>query len=622
MSQSKGSMVARAFGGVLLSGVCLKVWITANLPLFGDEAFYWLESRHLAPAYDDVPGLTPWLIYLGTLIGGNVEWAVRLPFVLLSLLTLALIVRTAASLGTSRDGWLAGLLALLLPLFAVNGLLAIPDVPLTFAIVLCVEALRRLALGQRFGAWLLAMGLCLGWLSHYRFAVPFLAVGGWLLLHPLGREQLKKRGLWVGGVLGTAAGLAPLLWHQFAEAGSGFAFQFLDRHPWQFQPIGLADVLLQAAVATPLLFVLGCMALWRGAWNRQRADICIVSGAGISILAAYLLLAPFVDAERSRQHWPMPAVLIAMMLVPQLVRYADARWRWVLRGGVALSAAVLGAAMVCILALAHTPARLADGPLYLHGFTGWREAGEQAALTLATLPADTVVVADHFTLAAEIAFALDGRRVFSLDHVINDKHGRKGVLARMQRDQRALNKIAAGRPILLIAEESATRGRQRPAWFRQLCARFAHAQSIFEVNVDHGRKRLFGFFQAAEGDQASDEAACVPPAFGYLGSPVAGSRWTGSIKLEGWAIRDRVGLVAVRVLLGGRLIGILDDVSSPSVQEVFTGSDDPRHPDVGFVDQLSSDLPAGHYWLEIETEGNDGLRSIVASTRIYWQPAK
>ncbi|HMB57769.1 MAG TPA: hypothetical protein VKM35_11240, partial [Arenimonas sp.] len=51
-----------ALWAVLLA---LKIILAARLPLFVDEAFYAWESRRLAWAYSDLPGLTAWLIALG-----------------------------------------------------------------------------------------------------------------------------------------------------------------------------------------------------------------------------------------------------------------------------------------------------------------------------------------------------------------------------------------------------------------------------------------------------------------------------------------------------------------------------------------------------------------------------
>ena len=47
----------------------VKLLIAARLPLFVDEAFYWQEGQHLAAAYSDLPGMTAWLVRLGTALG-------------------------------------------------------------------------------------------------------------------------------------------------------------------------------------------------------------------------------------------------------------------------------------------------------------------------------------------------------------------------------------------------------------------------------------------------------------------------------------------------------------------------------------------------------------------------
>ncbi|PJA39208.1 MAG: hypothetical protein CO182_09605, partial [Lysobacterales bacterium CG_4_9_14_3_um_filter_62_6] len=58
-----------------LFALCLqslvKLLLAAQLPLFGDEAFYWQESRALAWSYTDVPPLTALLIAFGTTLGGD-----------------------------------------------------------------------------------------------------------------------------------------------------------------------------------------------------------------------------------------------------------------------------------------------------------------------------------------------------------------------------------------------------------------------------------------------------------------------------------------------------------------------------------------------------------------------
>src|SRR5690606_3698918 len=54
----------RLFWGLFAVVFAIKLLVAARLPLFVDEAFYWLEGQHLAPAYSDLPGLTAWLARL------------------------------------------------------------------------------------------------------------------------------------------------------------------------------------------------------------------------------------------------------------------------------------------------------------------------------------------------------------------------------------------------------------------------------------------------------------------------------------------------------------------------------------------------------------------------------
>jgi len=604
------------FFGLLLVSLLVKLWLAWHLPLFVDESFYWLESDYLAFAYDDVPGLVPWLIALATGVGGDASLVLRLPFLALGLLTLWLLMRMTAALGESTDRWLAGTLLLLLPLFVVNGLLALPDVPLSLAIVLCAEALRRLVIDARGGAALLAFGLALGWFSHYRFAVPMAAVGLCLLIHPVGRQLLMRPRVWLAGLFGVGIGLAPLLWHQFGQGGAGFAFQFVDRHPWQFAASGFADLPLQALVATPLLFVLLLGALVWSQRSERSAERRLLAWASLSMLLCYLLLAPFVDDERSRLHWPLPSLLLACALAPSALAAFGRRMRWLLQAAVALAAICLGGVLVFLLTLAHAPARLAESDLYLEGFTAWPRVAEIVADHLAQLPADTVLVADHAALAAQLSFAASARpKVYSLDHALNRKHGRQGVLASMRLDALALQTTAHGRPILLVIEASATRFRERPDWFRELCLQFPGARPLFDLALDHGRKRLIGYLQPAHGG-----AGCVPPALGYVDAPLAGQRVGPEFEVRGWAIRDGSGIKAIRARLAGQDLGELRaDLAVPGVLAVFPRSTDPRHPRVGFAGRLRSTLPIGRYWLEIEAEGVDGARAIIVSVPVQLQ---
>ena len=107
------SLLALFFFGIdALFSAIVKFLLAWRLPLFVDEAFYVWESRHLAWAYSDLPGLTAWLIRAGTTLGGQAELAVRLPFLLIGASLPWWVVRLAARWFGEEQGWRAGLLAL------------------------------------------------------------------------------------------------------------------------------------------------------------------------------------------------------------------------------------------------------------------------------------------------------------------------------------------------------------------------------------------------------------------------------------------------------------------------------------------------------------------------------
>ncbi|RXD70848.1 hypothetical protein DB812_11880, partial [Xanthomonas perforans] len=186
----------------------VKLLIAARLPLFVDEAFYWQEGQHLAAAYSDLPGMTAWLARLGVELGGHHLLALRLPFLAISALIPWLIAHIATRWFGSTMGWQAGSLTLLMPLSATLGILAVPDVPMALAAVLCMDAGARLLREvDATSALELAIGLVIGALSHYRF-VGVIGVGCIALLCiPQGRAVLRDPRIWMALTVGAVSWL-------------------------------------------------------------------------------------------------------------------------------------------------------------------------------------------------------------------------------------------------------------------------------------------------------------------------------------------------------------------------------------------------------------------------------
>ena len=342
---------ARLFWGLWCLLLALRLLLAAWLPLFGDEAFYAWESRHPAWAYSDLPGFTAASIAVGRLLIES-ELGIRLVGLVLGALLPLQLLRIADAAGLGALRWQVGLLGLLLPLLSLNGLLALPEPALLLAAALCLHALLRLqALGagvhweRALWPWAeLLLGLALGALTHYRFLAVLAAGGLALLCVPAARLLLRDVRLWLVGLLGLCAWL-PLLLFDAGGEQAGWRFQFVERHPWAFQPVALAVPLEQALMATPLAWLLMLLALPR-AW-RERTEApgpALLAVAGGGLLLGLFLVGLFADRERVSFHWPLVGQLALLPLLARQLQQAGPalrRWTW----------ALLGVGTLCAVAL-------------------------------------------------------------------------------------------------------------------------------------------------------------------------------------------------------------------------------------------------------------------------------
>jgi 4-amino-4-deoxy-L-arabinose transferase-like glycosyltransferase len=587
--------------------LAVKAVLAVRLPLFVDEAFYWQESRHLAWAYSDLPGLTAWLIRIGNTLFGASEYALRLPFLLIAAALPWLVVRISAreAVGASAQfPWMAGIATLLLPLAGTLGVLALPDVTLALATLLCIDACTRLLRGVSYGAALqLALGLAIGALSHYRF-IAAIGVGAVaLLLSPQGREVLRDPRVWIAIAFGAAA-WTPLLAWNLANAEAGLRFQLVDRHPWAWQVDGLWFIGIQALLVTPLLFV----ALLWGAWRAQgegattRRFLAMLGGG---IVLAFFGLGFFADTERVSFHWALPGYLALLPLLPA----ALARWpRW-LRGATwTLAAAGLIAALgyFALVSIPEARARNAVLKWYPSNFAGWEPLATAVSDAHAGMPMGTRLVAGNFKIGAQLGFALGDPGIPVLEHPLNRAHGRApqlqlwGLHARDRGDW-------GDAPALLVVGATDVPYKHLLRHYHALCAMVGPLPPPRVVKVDHGRTRYLLFALAGK-PSGKPTSACIAPALAWIDVPAAAARVGDRFEVEGWAFKDGVGIDRVEILLDGRVVADANyGLPAPKVAEFWQVSTDPQHPDVGFRAEVDArGLAPGRYWLGLRLHGRDG----------------
>ncbi len=621
---------------VLLALVVVKLWLALRLPLFGDEAFYRLESTRLDGGYSDVPLATPWLIRLGTTVAGAGPLGVRWPFLLLGLGLVALcwrwtVVVSASSLDAAAARSRMTLLFVGLPLAAALGLFALPDVPMTVAMLLAaLAAARALVAPTRANFVLLGGALALGWLCHYRFVIVYVAAAWWMLVTPEGRAWWRLPRFWGAAVLGLG-GLLPAWLAGRGNHEAALRFQFVERHDFEFHFTLLRDFLVQAGMATPLLFL---AFLWRW-WDEGDAATRggtplrgLAWGLSSGVLVGFLALGCIADVERVRFHWPLPAFLLALPLL--VARPDGTAFGATARRGLAVaqvSALLLVAAMLAVLADGalrdpRAPPRFArpqpDNLYNWHAVADWTR----------TLPSsDGPLIADNFMLGAQLAYERPERPLFVLDHPLNGKHGRAVELASLGRDETAL--AASGwRSGTLVVEENSRRPIPRLEAWRDLCRRFGSVRWLGELQLFGGEERYVGFAvtpRPSRSHKAIENAAdlraepCQLPAVADLSTPLPDATVDGSrLELIGWAIEEVGGVGRVEVLLDGRVAATATyGEAFPGVLNQWPESTDPHQPNVGFRATVDlAGVAAGEHRLALRVHGWAGQVSDVAERRI------
>ncbi|MGH8084166.1 MAG: ArnT family glycosyltransferase [Lysobacter sp.] len=582
--------------------LAVKLLVAARLPVFVDEAFYWLEGQHLAPAYSDLPGLTAWLARLGVTLGGDTALGLRLPFLLVAAVVSWLVVQVTAREYGEEYGWQAGSFALLLPLAGTLGLLALPDAPMALATLLCVDAGARLLRRVSAGASLeLALGLTIGALSHYRF-IAVIGVGlVALLLLADGRKLLRDARVWTAIAIGAAA-WTPLVAWNLDNADAGLRFQLVDRHPWAFHIEGLWFIAIQALLVTPLLFAALAVAGWHGNKSASPASRYFALLGGLVVLG-FFGLGFFADTERVSFHWPLPGYLALLPLLPAVL----AAWpRWLRRATWALAGLGLLAMLGYYVAVSipEVRARAATDKWYPSNFAGWDELAQTVRLVRAQMPDDTRIVAGNFKLGAELGFALGNPRISVLDHPLNHKHGRAPQL-RLWGLETAGREDWGDAPVLLVVGATDVKFSKLLMRYQQLCNWAGPLPPARMVNVDHGAQR-FALFSL---DPDPRQGPCVTPALAHINQPRPGDAISAEFEVSGWAIKDHVGIAGVTITLDGEPVAEATYGAADAwVAGFWEGrSLDPNHPHVGFSARVdASALEPGRHWLGLTLHGADG----------------
>jgi hypothetical protein len=280
--------------------VLLNVLQATFTQLTGDEALYWMQSRHLDWGFRDHPPMTALWVNIGSKVI-SYELGIRLLTILSSAVVMVLVYR----LIQPKKLWHYVLLILSIPVIHIYGFTSTPDAPLLLATALYLTAWKKFIHDPNTRNAIF-LGLCMAFLVWSKYHGVLIIL---FALLPIKRLWFNKN-FWLAAVIGIFLFLPHLIW-QYENAMSTLAFHLSGRNDdaWELKHIGgyLGGQLL---VFNPI--VLG-LTIYILAKRIPRNDF---SRSLYSLIAGVLLLFMFYSFQgRVEAHWTTPITLCAIILI-------------------------------------------------------------------------------------------------------------------------------------------------------------------------------------------------------------------------------------------------------------------------------------------------------------------
>lgn len=205
----------RAGLGLIALATIFHFAYSTHLELVGDEAYYWLWSRHPDICYLDKGPMVAWLIWIGTALFGQTVFGVRFFAVLLAGGTGLAILLLARQLFSERAAFWAIVIATVVPLFAVGASLMTIDTVYVFFWSWAALAFWWARNQQRLAPWIITGALVgLGLLSKYTAAIELISFAAFCLWDRPSRVHLRRGTFWIMTATALAFLLPAIVWNQ------------------------------------------------------------------------------------------------------------------------------------------------------------------------------------------------------------------------------------------------------------------------------------------------------------------------------------------------------------------------------------------------------------------------
>lgn len=378
-----------------------RLYLSSELQLHPDEAYYWLWSRHLDIGYFDHPPLVAYFIWLTTQLSTSELW-VRLSSTLVSLAVSGLLWQLSLQLFRSIP-IAAGSVILFnaFPLSMLGLFVMTPDVPVFFFWSISLFVFWQIVGSDRPWLWYvlgLLFGLAL--LSKYTaiLMVPCVVL---FLVFTDERRWLKTRYPYLAVLIGFSCFLPVVYWNSLHDWVS-FRFQLnngLGREGYSLDHVA-EYIGGQLLVAGPVAWVIGVYAALVGLYRRDKKTLFLIA-ATVPVLVFF----GFSSLKKpAGPNWPAFAYFTFSILTTHycLEGFSKIRrslWSAAVVSSLAISVVITLHAKYDVIPLGRYSNELVVNDM-TNSFRGWRELGAE----LKRHPEQKTVVTPSHQLSAAILY--------------------------------------------------------------------------------------------------------------------------------------------------------------------------------------------------------------------------
>ncbi|MFW6307039.1 MAG: glycosyltransferase family 39 protein [Campylobacterales bacterium] len=285
-----------------------------SIPLYLDEAYYWMWSKHLALSYFDHPPMIAYVLYLFTSVFGDSVFAIRSASLSMLLVAGWFVYKLAYEVFRDKaTAELALFIYLIIPIIELGFTISTIDSPLTMFWAGALYYSFRALKSDRWSDYLL-LGVFIGAAMLSKYTAVLLVASLLLYLLLLETKKFLSLKFWIA-VLVAFVVFSPVIIWNFQNEFISFSFQYTHGTSDEFiiKWAKFFDFLGgQLVVLSPLFFLVAVFMLYKKRkWFRDRDKLFLL----INFLFPLLFFLYKALFKKMELNWAAPAYLALIPLL-------------------------------------------------------------------------------------------------------------------------------------------------------------------------------------------------------------------------------------------------------------------------------------------------------------------